>query len=182
MPKIRKISTSKWWWHFLENLQKHFGIICKFSSPGLFEEVSVSTTSLLSSQWLVRCAGFLKIVEAINVQQHQAWNQILQLSCTKRSCCWSHITNMLSNTEKIATYKRTWCYSCVFLFCFFQCTNQSGPRTLTRSRIWPSIQKVWGPLLYTKSLAVWFKLVEIFLRVNSEMPAAPRGNFCKAEQ
>jgi len=42
----------------------------------------------------------LKIVEAINVQQHQAWNQILQLPCNKRGYCRSHIANMLSNTEK----------------------------------------------------------------------------------
>jgi len=46
----------------------------------------------------------LKIAEAINVQQHQAWNEILQLQCNKRSSCRSHIASMLSNTGKILQF------------------------------------------------------------------------------
>jgi len=34
------------------------------------------------------------------------------------------------------------------VFAFFSIHNYSGPRTLIRSRIWPIIQKVWGPLVY----------------------------------
>jgi len=69
----------------------------------------------------------------------------------QKSHC-KHVTKHRKN----AMYKRDQCYACGFLFCFFRCTKQSGPRTLIRSRIWPSIQKVWGPLYYIMLLwLVW---------------------------
>jgi len=39
------------------------------------------------------------------------------------------------------------CYACSFFVLFFQCSKQSDPQTMIRLRIWPSIQKVWGPLV-----------------------------------
>ena len=73
------------------------------SSSRSFNQVLVSKfrsrLSLLSSQWLVRYTEFFKIVEAINVMQRQAWNQILQLLPNKRSSCRHHIANMLPNKE-----------------------------------------------------------------------------------
>jgi len=92
----------------------------------------------------------LKIVEAINTLQRQAWNQILQLLCNKRSSCSSHFANMLPNNEnKLQCTNVSNVMRVPFCLVFFQCTKQSGPRTLIRSQFWPSIQKVWGPLVYT---------------------------------
>jgi len=59
----------------------------------------------------------------------------------------AHCKHVTKQGKQIATYTNV-INVMPAVFCFFQYAKKSGPSTLIRSRIWPSIQNVWGPLLY----------------------------------